>query len=313
MPHWPKRSWAAKMRLMSYHDPVLLQECIDGLTIDPDGIYVDLTFGGGGHSREILKHLKGGKLFAFDQDKDAQMNLIDNKHFTFIPHNFRYVKNFLRFHKALPVNGILADLGISSYQIDEASRGFSTRSDGPLDMRMSNGIELTANEVINTYSPEDLSKIFRENADLKEAWRLAKTIVSARGSASIDTIEKFKEVILPIAPRNKENSFLSRAFQAIRIEVNDEMNALKEMLEQMPNILAEGGRLVVISYHSLEDRLVKNLIRSGNTKGEIAKDFYGKPLVPFHPISRKPIIPTDEEIERNPRARSAKLRIAQKM
>lgn len=298
---------------MDYHDPVLLQECISGLKIDPEGIYVDLTFGGGGHSREIIKQLKGGHLFAFDQDKDAQMNLLQDDNFTFIPHNFRYVKNFLRLHKALPVNGILADLGISSFQIDTASRGFSTRADGPLDMRMSDGTELTANQIINDYSVEELSRIFRENADLKEAWKLAKTIVASRALEKIDTIEKFKTVVLTVAPRGKENSFLSRVFQAIRIEVNDEMNALNEMLAQMPNILAEGGRLVVISYHSLEDRPVKNLIRSGNTEGKVEKDFYGNPLVSFNAITRKPIIPSDEEIERNPRARSAKLRIAEKM
>ena len=298
---------------MTYHDPVLLQECIDGLKIDPNGIYVDLTFGGGGHSREILKHLKGGHLYAFDQDKDAQMNLLQDERFTFIPHNFRFVRNFLRYFKAIPVDGVLADLGISSFQIDEASRGFSTRADGPLDMRMSDGIELTAKTVINEYPAEELSRIFRDNADLNEAWKLAKTIVASRGVAPIGTIEQFKAVILPIAPRGKENSFMARVFQAIRIEVNDEMKALEEMLSEMPNILAEGGRLVVISYHSLEDRLVKNLVRSGNVDGKMEKDFFGKPLVPFNAISRKPIIPTDEEIERNPRARSAKLRIAEKV
>lgn len=298
---------------MSYHEPVLLKECVNGLKIDPEGIYVDLTFGGGGHSREIIKHLKGGHLFAFDQDKDAQMNLLQGENFTFIPHNFRYVKNFLRLHKALPVNGILADLGISSHQIDEASRGFSTRADGPLDMRMSDGIELTAAEIVNTYGLEELAKVFRDNADLKEAWKLSKLIVAARGSGAIDTIEKFKTVILPAASRGKENSFLSRVFQALRIEVNDEMNALYEMLLQMPNVLAEGGRLVVISYHSLEDRPVKNLIRSGNLDGRIEKDFYGKPIVPFDTITRKPIIPSEQEIDRNPRARSAKLRIAEKL
>ncbi|MFC2176435.1 16S rRNA (cytosine(1402)-N(4))-methyltransferase RsmH [Bacteroidota bacterium] len=298
---------------MNYHDPVLLQECINGLKIDPEGIYVDLTFGGGGHSREIIKHLKGGHLFAFDQDKDAQMNLLQDNRFTFIPHNFRYVRNFLRFHKSLPVNGILADLGISSHQIDEPSRGFSTRADGPLDMRMSDGIELTAHEIINTYSQEELTKIFRENSDLKEAWKLAGTIVNARANAPISTIEAFKSIVLPIAQRGKENSFLSRIFQAIRMEVNDEMNALKEMLSATPKILATGGRLVIISYHSLEDRLAKNIIRSGNTEGKIEKDFYGKPIVPFEAINRKPAVPTDQEIERNPRARSAKLRIAEKV
>ena len=298
---------------MTYHDPVLLQECISGLNIDPEGIYVDLTFGGGGHSREILKKLKGGHLYAFDQDKDAQMNLIQDEHFTFIPNNFRYVRNFLKYHKALPVNGILADLGISSFQIDVPSRGFSTRADGPLDMRMSDGIELTAYKVVNQYSAEQLSGIFRENADLNEAWKLAKAIVAARSVSEIETIDQFKEVILPVAQRGKENSFLSRVFQAIRMEVNDEMAALIEMLNQMPTILADEGRLVVMSYHSLEDRLVKNMVRSGNIEGKIEKDFYGKPIVPFNAINRKPIIASDEEVARNPRARSAKLRIAEKI
>jgi 16S rRNA (cytosine1402-N4)-methyltransferase len=299
--------------LMSYHDPVLLQECISGLNIDPEGIYVDLTFGGGGHSREIVKHLKGGHLFAFDQDKDAQMNLLQDENFTFIPHNFRYVRNFLKYYKALPINGVLADLGISSFQIDEPTRGFSTRANGPLDMRMSDGIELTAHTVINEYSAERLSGIFRENSDLKEAWKLSKAIVAARGQDEINTIDEFKAVILPMAKRGKENSFLSRVFQAIRMEVNDEMGALKDMLIQMPNILADNGRLVVMSYHSLEDRLVKNLVKSGNIEGKIEKDFYGKPLVPFNAVTRKPIIATDEELARNPRSRSAKLRIAEKI
>jgi 16S rRNA (cytosine1402-N4)-methyltransferase len=298
---------------MTYHDPVLLKECVDGLRIDPDGIYVDLTFGGGGHSREILKQLKGGHLYAFDQDKDAQMNLLQDERFTFIPHNFRYVRNFLKYFGAIPVDGVLADLGISSFQIDEPTRGFSTRADGPLDMRMSDGMELTAKTIINEYSVEELSRIFRENADLKEAWKLSKAIVAARESESIETIEQFKTVILPSAQRGKENSFLSRVFQAIRIEVNQEMVALQEMLLQMPNVLADGGRLVVISYHSLEDRLVKNLVRTGNLDGKLEKDFYGKPQVPFNQISKKPIIPTEEEVGRNPRARSAKLRIAERI
>lgn len=298
---------------MTYHNPVLLQECIDGLRIDPDGIYVDLTFGGGGHSREIVKHLKNGHLYAFDQDKDAQMNLIEDHRFTFVPHNFRYVRNFLRYFNAIPVNGVLADLGISSFQIDEPSRGFSTRANGPLDMRMSDGIELTAETIINEYTAEELAHIFRSNADLKEAWKLAKTIVAFRASQPIQTIDEFKLAILPCAQRGKENSFLSRVFQAIRIEVNDEMNALKEMLAQLPNLLALGGRMAVISYHSLEDRLVKNLVKSGNINGKIEKDFYGNPLVSLKATTRKPIIPTNTEIETNPRARSAKLRVAEKI
>jgi 16S rRNA (cytosine1402-N4)-methyltransferase len=301
------------MGLMTYHDPVLLKECIDGLRIDPDGIYVDLTFGGGGHSREILKHLKGGHLYAFDQDKDAQMNLLQDERFTFIPHNFRFVRNFLRYFNTIPVHGILADLGISSFQIDEPSRGFSTRNDGPLDMRMSDGIELTAKTVINQYSVEALAKMFRDHSDLNEAWKLSNAIVAARAKEPIETIEQLKSLSLPFAQRGKENSFLSRVFQAIRIEVNDELKALEEMLVQMPNLLAVGGRLVVISYHSLEDRMVKNLVKSGNIEGELEKDFYGKPLVPFHAVSRRPIVPADDELIRNPRSRSAKLRIAEKI
>lgn len=298
---------------MSYHEPVLLQECVEGLKIDPEGIYVDLTFGGGGHSREILKHLKSGHLFAFDQDKDAQMNLIQDSRFTFIPHNFRYAKNFLRLHKAIPVNGILADLGISSHQIDEPERGFSTRADGPLDMRMSAGMEKTAHSVINTYSEEQLTKMFRDNSDMHEARKLARMLCNARSQKSIDTIDDLKTVVTPLAQKGKENTFLSRVFQAIRIEVNDEVAALEEMLTQLPELLAEGGRVVIISYHSLEDRLVKNLLKSGNTEGNIEKDFYGNPLVPFESVTRKPIVPTDAELERNPRSRSAKLRIAEKI
>jgi len=301
------------MGLMSYHEPVLLQECVEGLKIDPEGIYVDLTFGGGGHSREILKHLKSGHLFAFDQDKDAQMNLIQDSRFTFIPHNFRYAKNFLRLHKAIPVNGILADLGISSHQIDEPERGFSTRADGPLDMRMSAGMEKTAHSVINTYSEEQLTKMFRDNSDMHEARKLARMLCNARSQKSIDTIDDLKTVVTPLAQKGKENTFLSRVFQAIRIEVNDEVAALEEMLTQLPELLAEGGRVVIISYHSLEDRLVKNLLKSGNTEGNIEKDFYGNPLVPFESVTRKPIVPTDAELERNPRSRSAKLRIAEKI
>lgn len=301
------------MGLMSYHEPVLLQECVEGLKIDPDGIYVDLTFGGGGHSREILKQLKSGHLFAFDQDKDAQMNLIQDSRFTFIPHNFRYAKNFLRLHNAIPVNGILADLGISSHQIDEPERGFSTRADGPLDMRMSAGMEKTAHSVINTYSEEQLTKMFRDNSDMHEARKLARMLCNARSQKSIDTIDDLKTVVTPLAQKGKENTFLSRVFQAIRIEVNDEMAALEEILTQLPELLAEGGRAVIISYHSLEDRLVKNLVKSGNTEGNIEKDFYGNPLVPFESVTRKPIVPTDAELERNPRSRSAKLRIAEKI
>lgn len=298
---------------MSYHEPVLLQECIDGLNIDPNGNYVDLTFGGGGHAQAILNQLKDGQLFAFDQDKDAQMNLLEDGRFHFIAHNFRYVKNFLRLHDALPVNGILADLGISSYQIDEASRGFSIRNDGPLDMRMSDGIERSAADLLNTSSQDDLLRVFRENADLREAWKLTREILRIRDSEPFQTIGQLRNTAEKFAPRGKENSFLARVFQAIRIEVNDEMNALREMLLQTAQALEKGGRLVVISYHSLEDRLVKNLMRSGNLEGTVEKDFYGNPITPFKVITRKPITPTTDELERNPRSRSAKLRIAERI
>lgn len=299
------------LQVMSYHEPVLLTECIEGLHIRPDGTYVDLTFGGGGHSREILEQLgPNGRLFAFDQDEDAQGNALMDGRFTLIPHNFRYIRNFLKLHQVVPVDGILADLGISSHQIDAAERGFSTRLSGPLDMRMNAMGEVTAADVVNSYAAEELSRVFREHADLNEGWKLAKAIVAQRESQPFSTVEELKVVCERFAQRGKENSFLSRVFQAIRIEVNDELNALREMLAQTPEVMKEGGRLVVISYHSLEDRMVKNLIRSGNVEGKLEKDFYGNPIVSLKAVNKNPIVPTEEELERNPRSRSAKLRIA---
>ncbi len=301
-------------QVMSYHEPVLLRECIAGLNIRPNGTYVDLTLGGGGHSKEILGLLgEHGRLFGFDQDKDAQANALLDSRFTLVPHNFRYTRNFLKLYKAIPVDGILADLGISSHQIDAAERGFSIRLSGPLDMRMNAAGEVTAADIINTYAAEELSRMFREHADLNEGWKLAKAIVAQRESRPFTTVEQLKAICERFAQRGKENSFLSRVFQAIRIEVNDELNALKDMLAQIEGLLAENGRLVVISYHSLEDRMVKNLIRSGNVEGKLEKDFYGNPLVPLRAITKSPIVPSDEELERNPRSRSAKLRIAERI
>lgn len=297
---------------MQYHDPVLLKECIEGLNIDPAGTYVDVTFGGGGHSREILKHLTTGKLYAFDQDEDAERNKIDDERFVLVRQNFRYMKNYLRMYGALPVSGILADLGISSHQIDVPERGFSTRFEGPLDMRMDKSAPLTAADVLNTYEEEKLRSVFREYGEVDNAWKLANVIVAARAESSLNTIDDLKKLIGKYARRGKENQFFAQVFQALRIEVNNELGALKEMLLQVPDVLAPGGRLVVMSYHSLEDRLVKNFIRSGKFEGDADKDFYGNLLTPLKPVNRKPIIAADEEIKRNNRARSAKLRIAER-
>jgi len=297
----------------TYHTPVMLQECIDGLNIRPDGRYVDVTFGGGGHSREILKHLgPDGELLAFDQDVDAQRNRIDDARFIFIDQNFRYLKNFCRLHGAIPVDGILADLGVSSYQFDEAERGFSIRFDAELDMRMNRSSSLTAKEVINTYSEAELHRIFGIYGEIQNAKSLANTIATARLSAPINTIADLKNVIAGRIPRGKENKYLAQVFQALRIEVNQELEALKEFLVQSAEVLASGGRLVVMSYHSLEDRLVKNFIAKGKFSGEVEKDIYGNDQRPFEAVSRGAITATKDEIEKNNRARSAKLRIAVK-
>lgn len=297
----------------TYHTPVMLKECIDGLNIRPDGRYVDVTFGGGGHSREILKHLgPDGELLAFDQDADAQRNKIDDKRFIFVDQNFRYLKNFCRLHNAIPVDGILADLGVSSYQFDEAGRGFSIRFDAELDMRMNRSSSLTAKEVINTYPEADLHRIFGIYGEIQNAKSLANTIATARLSAPINTIADLKNVIAGRIPRGKENKYLAQVFQALRIEVNQELEALKEFLVQSAEVLVSGGRLVVMSYHSLEDRLVKNFIAKGKFSGEVEKDIYGNDQRPFEAVSRGAITATREEIEQNNRARSAKLRIAVK-
>jgi 16S rRNA (cytosine1402-N4)-methyltransferase len=297
-----------------YHVPVLFDQCIEGLDIKEDGIYVDVTFGGGGHSRGIISQLgEKGKLFAFDQDKDAINNAIDDSRFELINVNFKHIKNYLRLHGVKKVDGILADLGVSSHQFDVAERGFSTRFDGRLDMRMNQSAPLSAFEVVNEYELEDLTRILRDYGELKNAWKVANKIVDSREENTIVTNDDLKNLTISLAPRNRENRFFAQLFQAIRIEVNNEMDVLKSFLEASKEVLNPGGRLVVISYHSLEDRLVKRYIKTGLFHGEPEKDFYGNIDVPFKAVNRKVIIPNEEEIARNSRARSAKLRVATKL
>lgn len=286
---------------------------MDGLNINPSGTYVDVTFGGGGHSKEILKHLKDGKLFAFDQDEDAVANTIDDERFTLIESNFSFIKNFLRYHHAIPVDGILADLGISSHQIDVPERGFAHRYDAELDMRMDQGSDLSAKTVINEYDEQALAKLFWQYGEVKNSRKLAQTICSERTKAPIETVFQLKEAINNCIPKKIENRYLSQVFQALRIEVNRELETLKTFLEKSAEVMKTGGRLVVMSYHSLEDRLVKNFINSGSFDGKAEKDIYGNVDTPFKAITRKPITATDEEIAQNPRARSAKLRIAERV
>lgn len=304
-----------EMMISKYHVPVLLKSCIEGLDINPDGVYVDLTFGGGGHSKEILKHLsEKGKLFSFDQDEDAKSNVPDDKRLIFIPHNFRYVANYLRLYGVTKVDGILGDLGVSSHQFDKAERGFSIRFDADLDMRMNQKSDLTAKKVLNTYDGKKLMAIFREYGEVDNAFKLANLIVEARTNVTIDTTSQFKEIIKPCTPKFEESRYLAKVYQAIRIEVNQEIEALKECLTQCVKLLNKNARLVVISYHSLEDRLVKNVIRTGNVEGVEQKDIvFGKVTKYFKSLTAKPIIPSAEEIAENPRARSAKLRIAIKL
>jgi len=300
------------MMRMEYHNPVLLHESIDGLNIKPNGIYVDVTFGGGGHSREILNRLNSeGKLFGFDQDKDAQDNSIDDERFVLVPENFRYIKRFLRFYGIKKVDGILADLGVSSHQFDEAERGFSTRFDAKLDMRMNQNDKLSAFKIVNGYSEEALSTILFNYGELRNARALAKKIANARLEKKIETSFDLKEILQQFLPKAKEHKILAQIFQAIRIEVNQELEVLKEFLVQTPELLNDEGRLSVISYHSLEDRLVKRFIRNGQFEGEPEKDFYGNFEVPLKKVG-KLIIPSREETKKNNRARSAKLRIATK-
>lgn len=293
----------------------MLKECLEGLNINPEGIYVDVTFGGGGHSKEIIKHLTTGHLYGFDQDEDAQLQSekIDSPNFTFVRANFRNIRKFLKVYGVSKVDGILADLGISSHQIDTADRGFSTRFEGELDMRMNTTADLTAKDVVNDYAEEDLHKIFGMYGELKNARSVARNIVSHRSSTPISTISDLKNSLKSIAPRGKENKFFAQVFQALRIEVNEELKVLEEFLLQVPEILNPGGRLVVMSYHSLEDRPVKNFIRSGKFYGEVEKDLFGNEIKPLQAVIRKTIEATPEEVAQNPRARSAKLRIAEKL
>ncbi len=294
----------------SYHNPVLLKESVDALVVNPSGIYVDCTFGGGGHSREILSRLdENGKLFAFDQDEDAKRNMIDDPRFELVDQNFRYLKNNLRFRGVKQVDGVLADLGVSSHQFDTPERGFSIRFDGDLDMRMNSSSNFSARTIINKYEEEDLARIFYEYGELKGSRRLASEIVKARANQKIKTVEELKN-IFSFIPKNKENKFLAQLFQALRIEVNDEMAVLKEMLTQCGDVIKPEGRLVVISYHSLEDRLVKRYMKNGMFDGEPERDIYGNWSAPFKPLQSKVIVPTNDEINDNSRARSAKMRIA---
>lgn len=298
---------------MDYHNPVLLHETVDGLNIKPDGVYVDVTFGGGGHSREILQRLgAGGKLYAFDQDADALANVIEDERFTLIPENFRYIKRFMRFHGLKKVDGILGDFGVSSHQFDVAERGFSTRFESDLDMRMNQNDALSAYNVVNDYEEEDLRQVFWQYGELRNAPKLASTIVQERSSKLIKTSEHLKKVLAPFLPKHREHKILAQIYQAIRIEVNQEIEVLKEFLLQTEPLLDTGGRISLISYHSLEDRLVKRYIRNGLFEGEPEKDMYGNFEVPFKKVGGL-IVPSKEEIKVNNRARSAKLRIAEKL
>jgi 16S rRNA (cytosine1402-N4)-methyltransferase len=301
--------------VMTYHTPVMLKECLEGLNIKPNGIYVDLTFGGGGHSMAILDRLRQGKLFSFDQDADAKAvaEEIKDPSFTFISSNFRYFKRYLKLQGIQKADGILADLGVSSHQIDSADRGFSTRFEADLDMRMDQNNSLTAKDIINNNSGAELHKILGMYGEVKNAKRLAAAIVAARNKKPINTIEDLKAILEKLAPRGREYKYFAQVFQALRIEVNDEIKALEEMLAQSPEVLPSGGRMVVLSYHSLEDRMVKNFFSKGKFHGEVEKDFYGNQLKPFIQVNKKPIVPNEAEIKINSRARSAKLRIAEKI
>jgi len=297
---------------MSYHDPVLLSETVAGLAIKPDGIYVDVTFGGGGHSRHLLSQLgPKGRLIAFDQDQDALDNRIDDPRFLLIHQNFRYLKRFLKFHGITQVDGIMGDFGVSSHQFDEGDRGFSTRFDGALDMRMNQEQGLTAAQILNEYSVEQLTVLFREYGELRNGAKLSRVIEAARKEKMINTTEELKSIVRPFMPRNKEHKIMAQIFQAIRLEVNQELAVLKEFLLQTKEVIKSSGRLSLISYHSLEDRLVKRFMRHGLFEGMPEKDVFGRAFMPFKPIG-KLIVPSAQEIEKNNRARSAKLRIAQR-
>ena len=301
-------------RTMEYHVPVMLAESIEGLNLRPDGTYVDATFGGGGHARTIIERLgNGGRLYAFDQDEDALPNAIDDARFTLLNENFKYLKSFLRLHGVRQIDGLLADLGVSSHQFDEGTRGFTFRTDGTLDLRMDRRQEYSAFDVVNTLPEENLKNILSLYGELPNAGAMAHAIATARKKKDIETTFELRDAVQRHLPRQQENKFLAMLFQAVRIEVNGELEALKDLLKQASEILKPGGRLVVISYHSLEDRLVKNFMKTGNFEGELKKDFYGNPLVPFKVVSRKAVTPSADELERNNRSRSAKLRIAEKI
>ncbi len=297
----------------TYHVPVLLDESINGLNLHPDGVYIDVTFGGGGHSREILRRLpQGSRLFSFDQDADAERNIVDDDRFTFVRSNFRYLKNWMRYYEIDHIDGLLADLGVSSHHFDDESRGFSFRFDAPLDMRMNKRADKTAADIVAEYDEEALADIFYLYGELKNSRRIASALVKARQQHAIATTQDFLHVVEPFFKREREKKDMARLFQALRIEVNHEMEALKEMLAAATQLLAPGGRLSVITYHSLEDRIVKNMMKTGNAEGKMIQDFYGRIETPYRLVNNKVIVPTDEEQQRNPRSRSAKLRIAEK-
>lgn len=298
----------------AYHEPALLEESLEGLSIKADGRYADVTFGGGGHSRSILQRLsENGKLFAFDQDPDAVKNAIDDPRFQLIQQNFSYLKNYGKLYGMIPLDGILADLGVSFHQFDEAQRGFSFRFDGPLDMRMDQKGSKTAAQVLNAYAEEDLVMMFRNYGELRQAKLIAAKIVQKRSEAEFKEIADLRDLLKGFVPEKHLHSFMAQVFQAIRIEVNQEMEVLESLLLQSEEVLAEGGRMVVITYHSLEDRMVKNFFKCGNIQGKVEKDFYGNLIRPFAPINKKPIVPSSNEVARNNRSRSAKLRIAEKL
>ena len=300
-------------KIDTYHVPVLLDESINGLNLHPDGVYIDVTFGGGGHSREILRRLpQGSRLFSFDQDADAERNIVDDDRFTFVRSNFRYLKNWMRYYEIDHIDGLLADLGVSSHHFDDESRGFSFRFDAPLDMRMNKRADKTAADIVAEYDEEALADIFYLYGELKNSRRIASALVKARQQHAIATTQDFLHVVEPFFKREREKKDMARLFQALRIEVNHEMEALKEMLAAATQLLAPGGRLSVITYHSLEDRIVKNVMKTGNAEGKMIQDFYGRIETPYRLVNNKVVVPTDEEQQRNPRSRSAKLRIAEK-
>lgn len=300
--------------MSEYHVPVMLSECINALDIKPHGVYVDVTYGGGGHSNEILKHLgKKGKLIGFDQDADAIENKVDDERLVLVNHNFRYLKNFLKYYDALPADGLLADLGISSYQIDEPEKGFAHRWDAPLDMRMDRKANPTAADIVNDWEERELAQLLRNYGELDNARKVARNIVNARERGRIATTGQLKEAVVKSLPRDAENKYLSKIFQALRIEVNKELEVLEHLLKQSAEVLGKGGKLVIMSYHSLEDRMVKNFIKTGSIDGKVEADIYGRVEKPFKAIMSKAITASEEEIAKNPRARSAKLRIAERV